>query len=133
MISESEPWMPLNFTFQETCRVLITMDPVISSGVLIVGIGLGLSSQRYYQKPEVPGTVTCHCECGGERSVDTGTPFRDLFLAIIFGLVLGSTGVLAIKYWWSLVLSQPHTPSPSKGKGRKGVFGSTLALSIREG
>ena len=98
----------------------IVMEPKISFGVLIVDIGFGLSSQHYYQKPEVPGTVTCHREI-----VETDQWKQEPLVE------LGSAGVVTIKCWWSLVLSQPHTFSPSKCKGKKTYFGIDLGLQCQ--
>jgi len=107
------------------------MDPLIASGVLIVGIGIGLTQPRSNTKSE-PGPVTCHCECSGDKQppVQFGSTIRELGLALLVGLLLGALLILALKHF---VDSQKTVHSPVKGKGKKGgVFGSTLALTFTE-
>jgi len=107
------------------------MDPLIVSGVLIVGIGIGLTQQRPSSKTE-PGPVTCHCECSGDKQppVQSGSTFREIGLALLAGLLLGALLILTLKHF---VESQKTVNSPVKGKGKKGgVFGSPLALTFTE-
>ena len=97
------------------------MDPLIASGALIVGIGIGLTRQRSNPKSE-PGPVTCHCECSGDKQppVQSVSTFREIGLALLVGLLLG-------------VNSHKTAHSPVKGTGKKGgVFGSPLALTFTE-
>lgn len=112
------------------------MHPVISSGVLIVGIGIGLSSPKLTNKPE-PGAITCHCECGAgtEKQAESGVTYRELILAVIVGVLLGAMAILAAKQWIGQAgFTYSTAPaSPVKGKGRRGVFGSALALTLQEG
>jgi len=60
------------------------MDPLIASGALIVGIGIGLTEQRSNPKSE-PGPVTCHCECSGDKQppVQSVSTFREIELALV--------------------------------------------------
>ena len=107
------------------------MDPLIASGVLIVGIGIGLTQQRSPSKTE-PGPVTCHCECSGDKQpvVQQGISIRELGLALLVGLLLGALLILAVKHFLD---SQKTVNNSVKGKGKKGgVFGSHLALTFAE-
>ena len=107
------------------------MDPTIFAGILVVGVGIGLVLQNPTRKQE-PGSVVCHCECPSERTVESASPVsvRELLLVLVIGNLLGAFAVITFRHRHIQVPLVEPTPSTTKGKGRKGVFGSSVALSI---
>lgn len=112
------------------------MDPLTLSGVLVAGIGVGISAINWKPRPE-GGQVTCHCECADKRP-DPGhsvshSSWRELILVTIIGILIGGIIVFALTH----TLVDKHTVTKieprreaGKGKGKKGAFGSAVPLPL---
>ena len=104
------------------------MDPlVVSFGILVVGIGIGGTSFRS-SRPD-PSPVTCHCECGGDKTSPTSLRIKDLVIVLFIGITLGLCVAWGCRSLFSLTFA-PNFPAKSKGKGKGGVFGASVPLSI---
>ena len=111
------------------------MDPLTISGIFIAGIGIGLSSFSWKPNKQEAGLVTCHCECGAKPDPFVHNTLRELILAVALGFVLGALVVITIQ------LKAPLSVCPTepvvlkeivKGKGKKGIFGSSVPLQIEQ-
>lgn len=111
------------------------MDPLTLSGIFIAGIGIGLSNFSWKPAKQEAGLVTCHCECGTKPEPVPHNSVRELLLAVALGFVLGALVVISIQVKLSLA-SGPVGPLAVKeivkGKGKKGVFGSSVPLQIEQ-
>lgn len=101
------------------------MDPQYSFGLLVSGVAAGV----LWKQPSTDSpAVTCHCECAssGEPAVPAKS-FGILELGIIC-LLSFLLGALSVFFLVKGDISK-HKPTklalewPSKGKGKKGVFG----------
>jgi len=111
------------------------MDPLTVSGVLIAGIGIGLSSTSWKPQRQESGLVTCHCECGAKPESGVNNSVRELLLAWALGFVLGALVVIAIQFrlsFSSSVFEPVVLKEIVKGKGKKGVFGSSVPLQLEQ-
>lgn len=97
------------------------MDQWLLPGVLVAGIGIGLTPWTSKPSPS-PAAVTCHCKCGGETSDPGNQGLRELCLVLVLGLVFGALGVSLI-----YVRIFPNQISAQPGKG-----GATVPLSLKE-
>ena len=111
-----------------------SMDPLAASAVLVAGVGIGVSSSWKSTRPET-GAVTCHCECDSRPPPETsvGASWREPCLVAIIGVLIGSF-VCFLFTSKTLVAYKPNsTPigkESGKGKGKRGVFGSQVPLSL---
>ena len=111
------------------------MDPLTISGIFIAGIGIGLSSFNWKPQKQEAGLVTCHCECGGKSEPLVHNTSRELFLAIALGFVLGALVVIFVQLKVPLTSCQSEPAVLKeivKGKGKKGIFGSSVPLQIEQ-
>ena len=102
------------------------MEILFILGALIIGIGVGITVFGRVPTPERP--CTCQCQCAAptiER--DAGSWARDLFwILLVIVVIVVSVGLFVVFH------SQQKAAIPSKGKGRKGVFGAPLQLRDKE-
>ena len=100
------------------------MELLILTGVLVAGIGVGLS---FNGRGDV-SPIVCHCECSGEKTspVAGGNPFRDIFLSWVVGLICGGASFVLARFWWQ----SEGIPVSPKGKGKRGVYGTGIPLQI---
>ena len=102
------------------------MDLPLLGAALIVGISWG--SHIWGHKPESIAPVApciCHCECAATRA--ESSTVKLWFLLVI--LILSWIG---FGLCWALCSSREvGVSSTAKGKGKKGVLGGSLALTLQ--
>lgn len=100
------------------------MDPQFAIGIAFAGVAVG-----YWAKDSAPDSpaVTCHCECAssGEPAVVPKSNIGILELSVICLLcvAIGALGVVAVFFRPQPKPTRLAIDWPTKGKGRKGVFG----------
>ena len=120
---------------QDLLGVSYLMDPLTISGIFIAGIGIGLSSFNWKPQKQEAGLVTCHCECGAKPEPAVQNSSRELLLAVALGFVLGALVVITIQLRVSFLNSSSGpvvVKEIVKGKGKKGVFGSSVPLQLEQ-
>ncbi len=115
--------------------ICFLMDPLTLSGIFIAGVGIGISSFTWKPAKQEAGLVTCHCECGAKPEPVIHNSSREILLAVALGFVLGALVVIFIQLRVS-ISSGSSVPLAVKeivkGKGKKGVFGSSVPLQIEQ-
>ena len=106
------------------------MDWLILLGVFISGLGIGLTlvGQRKEPSERHPCSCECHCPAPSVERQQGLLTVKDLLL------VIGFFTIILVIIWFGYQLQKPQKPEPGiKGKGKRGVFGGGIALSIRDG
>ena len=93
-----------------------------------VALGISWGGHIWGQRPDVRPLTTpciCHCECA---SVSDNYPSLKLWILV----ALLAVSWIGFGIFWLQWTSRDKTLElPTKGKGKKGVTGSTLALTLQ--
>lgn len=96
-------------------------------GIFISGLGCGLFSVSSHREPSEgqPCSCQCHCAAPAVEHKQEFLSLRDLVLFACFSIIL----IGAI--WVGVQLQKtPKTEPWVKGKGKRGVFGGGVALTL---
>ena len=108
------------------------MDHLLILGVFVAGVGIGLSLVNERKGVEAK---PCTCECHCASPLVPKEPESSVLLPFLVGVLLILTSLLAflgLCVWGNFSKDNPPTFT-AKGKGKKGVFGSGVALQIQDG
>ena len=102
------------------------MDLPLLGAVLLTGISWGA---HLWGKKEEPAAINppcaCHCECIADKSEAYSIKVWLLVFALLFSWAIFGA------YWIWVFTLRPAEISVPKGKGKRGVLGSELALTLK--